>query len=323
LDREDSSSKEPAARSLELALVRLLLVANVNAQTVTPRKVSVIERALSSEFKVELVHTERGGHGIDVARRGIQEGFDLIVAMGGDGTVNEVANGLAGSRVPMGIIPGGGTNVLARSLGIPTDPIEATGHLLAHRDRQPRRVPLGRAGERYFTFSCGVGLDGAIVRRVERRQLLKKTVGESYYIWTALSTLLFRYDRRSPRIRLRWGPDLAMTHEAVFLAICQKTSPYTYLGNRPMRICPQADLDLGLDLLAIDSMRTLFVFRTAARTLGAARHTGSRHVVYLHDQPRIGIECDGPMPVQADGEYVGERDALILEAVPDSLSLLY
>ena len=306
-----------------MAGVRLLLIVNVNAQTVTPRKVSVIERALSSEFKVELVRTERRGHGIDVALRALQEGFDLVVAMGGDGTVNEVANGLAGSDVPMGIIPGGGTNVLARSLGIPTDPVEATGLLLARRERAPRRVPLGRADDRYFTFSCGVGLDGAIVRRVEQRQLLKKTAGQGFFVWTAFSTLFFRYDRRKPHIELRWGPNLEGHRQGLFLAICQKTSPYTYLGNRPMRVCPEADLDLGLDLLAADSMRTGFVLRTAARTLGRARHTRSRHVLYLHDQPKIEILCDRPMPVQADGEYVGERESLTLESVPDCLSLLY
>jgi diacylglycerol kinase family enzyme len=306
-----------------MAVVRLLLIVNVNAQTVTPRKVSVIERALSSEFKVELVRTERRGHAIDLAKDAVREGFDLVVAMGGDGTVNEAANGLAGSHVPMGIIPGGGTNVLARSLGIPTDPVEATGLLLARRDRVPRRVPLGRANDRYFMFSCGVGLDGAIVRRVERRQHLKKTVGQSYYVWTALSTLFFRYDRRKPHIDLRWGPNLEEHRGGFFLAICQKTTPYTYLGNRPMRVCPEADLDLALDLVAATSMRTLFILRTALRTLGAARHTRSRHVLSLHDQPKIEITCDRPMPVQADGEYVGERESLTLEAVPDSLSLLY
>lgn len=306
-----------------MAAVRLLLIVNVNAQTVTPRKVSVIERALSSEFKVDLVRTERRGHGIEVARRAVQEGFDLVVALGGDGTVNEIANGLAGSHVPLGIIPGGGTNVLARSLGIPIDPVEATGLLLARRDRAPRRVPLGRAGDRYFTFSCGVGLDGAIVRRVEQRQLLKKTGGQGFYVWTALSTLLLRYDRRRPHIELRWGPDLAEHRRGLFLAMCQKSSPYTYLGTRPMRVCPNADLDVGLDVLAVNSMKTLFILRMAARTLGSGRHTRNRHVLYLHDQPRIEIVCDRPMPVQADGEYVGEKDRLTLESVPDCLSLLY
>jgi diacylglycerol kinase family enzyme len=306
-----------------MVAVRLRLIANVTAQTVTPRKVSVIERALSSEFKVDLFRTERRGHAIEVARGAVQEGFDLVVAMGGDGTVNETANGLAGSRVPMGIIPGGGTNVLARSLGIPTDPVEATGLLLAHRERPPRRVALGRADDRYFTFSCGVGLDGDIVKRVEERQLLKRTAGQGFYVWTAFSTLFLRYDRRRPHIELRWGPNLSEHREGLFLAVCQKTSPYTYLGNRPMRLCPEADLDLGLDLLAVTSMRTFFVLKTVARTLGAARHGRSRHVLSLHDQPKVEILCDRPMPVQADGEYVGDRGGLTLEAVPDCLSLLY
>lgn len=239
--------------------VRLLLIANVRASTVTPRKVSVIERALASAYDVELVRTKRAGHAVHLARGAGHEGFDLVVAMGGDGTVNEVANGLAGTTVPMGIIPGGGANVLARSLGIPEDPVEATGLLLANRDRPPRRIALGRADGRYFACSAGVGLDGEIVRRVERRQRMKRTVGQGWFVWTAISTFLLRYDRRHPHVRLRWGKDLEHHRDGLFLAIAQKCDPYTYLGARPMRLCPEADLDGGLDIFAISSMRSGFV----------------------------------------------------------------
>ncbi|MDQ3991604.1 MAG: diacylglycerol kinase family lipid kinase [Actinomycetota bacterium] len=300
--------------------MRLLLVANANATIVTPHMTSVIEHALASEFDVDLVATKRGGHAMHLAQGAEHGGYDLVVAFGGDGTVNEVANGLAGTKLPMAIIPGGGTNVLARSLGISPDPIEATGQLLANRRKDPRRVTLGRADGRHFTFTCGMGFDGAIVRRVERRQGLKKAGGGGYYAWSALAVLL-RYGRR-PAVTVRWGPDLAEAREGLFLAITQNARPYTYLGEREMHLCPDADIDAGIDCLAVASMRVSFLLRTVVRAFGSARHARSKHVLALHDQDRIEIAADRPLPVQMDGEYLGDRDYLLVEAVPDALSIL-
>jgi diacylglycerol kinase family enzyme len=303
--------------------VRLLVIVNVNAQSVTPWTVDVIERALSSEFKVELVRTKRKEHAMHLARGGVHEGVDAVVSFGGDGTANEVANGLAGTDVPMAIIPGGGTNVLARSLGIPKDPVEATWYLIAHRQNEPRRVSLGRAEGRYFTFGCGVGLDGAIVRDVERRQMLKKGLGHPYYVWSALRILYAGVDRRRPVIELRWGPNLEHRRDGLYLAISQKTGPFTYLGNREMHVCPAAGFDRGLDCFALDTLRTPTILRIVAQTFGSHRHVRNRHALYLQDQPRIEVVCRQPLPVQMDGEYLGDRERLTLESVPDALSLLY
>jgi diacylglycerol kinase family enzyme len=302
--------------------VRLLLIANATAQQVTPWKVTIIESALASAFDVDVVLTKRGGHATHLARGAAHEGVGLVVALGGDGTVNEVVNGLAGTSVPMAILPGGGINVLARSLGVPADPIEATAHLLRNRDRPPRRVPLGRADDRYFTFSCGIGLDGAIVQQVERRRALKRAGRSGYYAWTALRVFFGRYGRRRPKVHVRWGPGLERERDGLFLAVAQKSDPFTYLGSRPMRLCPKADLDGGLDLLGVDNLRVGFVLRLIASAFGSGRHVRNRHVLYLHDQRRIEVTCDQPLPVQADGEYVGDRDRVLLEMVPDALSLL-
>lgn len=301
--------------------MRLLLVANANATTVTKRTIEVIERALGSEFKVDLEQTKRGGHATHLARGAVHEGYDVVAALGGDGTVNEIANGLAGSDVPLAIIPGGQTNVLARSLGIPNDPIEATAHLLNDLGRPPRRVNLGRANDRYFTFTCGMGFDGGIVRQIERRARLKRTVGHGYYVWTAVRLAIFS-DRRN-RVHLRWGPDLEHRRDRLSLAISQKSRPFTYLGNREMHICPDADLDLGLDCFATDSFRFLYLLRAAVQTFTSKRHVRNRHAVYLHDQQRIEITSDRPLPVQMDGEYLGKHTRVHLESVPDALSLLY
>jgi diacylglycerol kinase family enzyme len=303
--------------------MRLLVIVNVNAQSVTPWTVDVIERALASEFKVDVVRTKRKEHAMHLARGAVHEGFDAVASFGGDGTVNEVANGLAGSSVPLAIIPGGGTNVLARSLGIPRDPIEATWYLIAHRDRPPRRVSLGRVEDRYFTFACGVGLDGAIVRDVERRQMLKKGLGHPYYVWSALRIFFGGIDRRRPVIGLRWGPNLEHHRDGLYLAIAQKTRPFTYLGNRELHICPEADFDRGLDCFAVDTMRTDTILRIVAGIFGSHRHVRNRHALYLRDEPRIEVTCAQPLPVQMDGEYIGDRQHIVLESVPDALSLLY
>jgi diacylglycerol kinase family enzyme len=303
--------------------VRLLVIVNVNAQAVTPWTVEVIERALASEFKVDLVRTKRKEHAMHVARSAVHEGFDAVASFGGDGTVNEVANGLAGSDVPMALIPGGGTNVLARSLGIPKDPVEATWYLIANRDNEPRRVSLGRADDRYFTFGCGVGLDGAIVRDVERRQALKKGLGHPYYVWSGLRIFAAGIGRQRPVITMRWGAELEHSRDGLYLAICQKTRPFTYLGNRELHVCPRASFDRGVDCFAVDTMRSDVILRIAAQTLSSHRHVRNRHALYLEDQPKIDVTCEQPLPVQMDGEYLGERTHVTIESVPDALSLLY
>jgi diacylglycerol kinase family enzyme len=305
------------------ARVRLLLIVNVKAQSVTPWTVEVIERALSSEFKVDLVRTKRQEHAMHLARGAAHEGIDLVVSFGGDGTVNEVANGLAGTETPMAVIPGGGTNVLARSLGIPRDPVQATWYLIANRRNPPHRVPLGRADGRYFTFACGVGLDGAIVRDVERRQLLKKTGRQGFYLWSGLRIFFGGIDRKRAPIHLRWGANLEHRRDGLFLAICQKTRPLTYLGNREIDVSPGARLEKGLDCMALDTLRTTTVLRVLGQIFGSKRHIRNPHVLYLHDQTQIEVRCDFPMPVQMDGEFIGDRTQLLLESVPDALSLLY
>lgn len=302
--------------------MRALLIVNTAAATVTPRAVSVIERALASEAKVEMLLTKRQGHASYLAKGAVHEGVDLVVVLGGDGTVNEVANGLAGSEIPLGIIPGGGTNVLARSLGIPRDPIDATAHLLSNLRTPPRRIPLGRAEGRHFTFACGMGFDGAIVREVERRQLRKKAVGQGYYIWSGVRLFFGGVDRRNPSVTLRWGPNLEHRRDGLFLALCQKNDPFTYLGTRPLRVCPDVRLERGIDCLALDRFSTPFVLRIVSEMFGSGRHIRNRHVVYLRDQERVEVTSQEPLPVQMDGEYLGERRRLLVELVPDALSLI-
>jgi diacylglycerol kinase family enzyme len=301
---------------------RLLLISNANAHTVTPYRLEVIAAALSAQFSLELVETKSRGHATETARQAVEDGVDLVVALGGDGTVNEVANGLVGSDVPIGVLPGGMANVFARSLGIPPDPIEATGLLLERVDSLPRRVPLGRIDGRYFVANCGVGLDAAIVRAVERRQRTKRHIGDLFFVWTGLRVYLFGYGRRKPHLEMSWGPGLQERREDLFLAIFQNVSPYTYLGERPMRVCPEADMDGGLDGFAVSTMRIRTILPTALKAFRAHPKLRGRRILYVKDQPAFLVKCDRPMPLQMDGEYIGEREEVLIESIPNALSVL-
>jgi diacylglycerol kinase family enzyme len=301
---------------------RLLLISNANAHTVTPYKREVISAALSAQFTLEQVGTKSPGHATEVARQAVEDGVDLVVALGGDGTVNEVANGLAGTKVPLGILPGGMANVFARSLGIPPDPVEATGLLLKRADSLPRRVSLGRVGDRYFVANCGVGLDAAIVRAVERRQRAKRRGGNLFFVWTGLRVFFFGYGRRKPHIELSWGPDLQEHRDGLFLAIFQNVSPYTYLGERAMSLSPEANIDEGIDGFALSTLRVRTILPTALKALRPSPRMRGRRLLTVRDQPRFLVKSDRPMPVQMDGEFIGEHQDVVVEAVPNTLSVL-
>jgi len=251
---------------------RLLLVSNTNAHRVTAYGRDVIARALAAEFKLDEVQTARPGDAIDLAREAALDGIDVVAALGGDGTVNEVANGLVGSDAALAIVPAGMANVFARSLGIPADPVEATGWLLEHARDAPRQVSLGRAGDRYFLVSCGVGFDAAIVREVERNPRAKRRAGDFFFLWTGVRLFVAGYDRKRPQLDLAWGPDLEHRVDEVFLAIVQNLDPYTYFGRRPMRVCRDVRLDGGLDVLALDSFATRHVLPVAVSSFVRARH---------------------------------------------------
>lgn len=301
---------------------RLLLISNAQAHRVTTYQREVIAHALAAEFKVEETQTSGQGHAIDVAREAAADGIEVVAAMGGDGTVNEVANGLAGTDSSLAIIPAGLANVFARSLGLPNDPVEATGWLLENRDRPPRSVPLGRVDDRYFTVSCGVGFDAAVVREVERRQRAKQRGGDWFFVWTGLRVFFRAFDRRRPRVHLSWGPGPGERRDGLFLAIVQNTSPYTFLKQRELRLCPDASLDDRLDCIALDSLKVRVAIRVVLSAFGSGRHVRRRHVTYVKAEPQFRISCDELLPVQVDGEFIGEHAELTVQSVPRALNVL-
>src|ERR1700760_2249684 len=238
--RMSTASSDPLARleamlDLEQADVpsrRMLVIVNPYATTVSDRLKNLVVYALRGRYDVHAVDTEARDHATELCREAASEGYDVVVAFGGDGTVNEAANGLVGSRTPLSCLPGGRTNVYCRMLGIPTDVVDATEHLLMLAgDWRTRQVDLGRVDERFFLFSAGVGLDASVVERVDSRPRLKARLGEYYYAWVAASTFRRRYLVRPPRLAAELGSHNgdgdAPCLEGVTVII-QNGSPYTY-----------------------------------------------------------------------------------------------
>jgi diacylglycerol kinase family enzyme len=212
--------------------------------------------------------------------------------------------------------------VFARTLGLPNDPIEATGALLAALDRGSiRRVGLGSVNGRYFLFHVGMGFDAAVVKQVERRSSLKRYAGHPLFVYAGFATWFRHYDTKRPRMAIHY-PDGHVVDDS-YLTLCLNTNPYTFLGNRPLNVAPDATLDRGLAVLAL---RTLS-FGTTLAIIGSALGKGERarrhpKTDYQHDQTSLRIEGYGPFPYQVDGDYLGEVEHLEIRHEPDVLLLV-
>jgi diacylglycerol kinase family enzyme len=304
--------------------MRALLVANPRATATTPRGRDVLARALESELKVEVAETAYRGHGIELARQARQDGVDVVVSLGGDGTVNEVVNGLladgVGADVPvLAAVPSGSTNVFTRALGLSRDPVEATSEILdALRVGRSRRIGLGRADGRWFTFCAGVGIDAEVVAHIEQRRTNGDQVSGDTYVRTTLLHWAAGGGRRHPTLTVHRDGGEPIEH--VFTVLVANTAPWSYLGSHPINPCPQASFDTGLDLLALRRFNPVALARLFHQMLtGGPQPPGNR---YLPDQSRARITAEQPLSVQVDGDYIGERAGLALEAVPEALRVI-
>jgi diacylglycerol kinase family enzyme len=285
---------------------RMLVIVNPYATTVSDRLKNLVVYALRGRYDVHAVDTEARGHATELCREAAQEGYDVVVAFGGDGTVNEAANGLVGSDTPLCCLPGGRTNVYCRMLGIPTDVVDATEHLLglAH-DWQPRRVDVGKVNDRYFLFSAGVGLDASVVERVDAHPRLKARVGEYYYAWTATHTVHRHYMVHPPRLEADLGDE---TVPGV-TAIVQNAAPYTYFGNRPVHMGEGATLDSG-DLAGVVLQRAwpidipTITWRALSKRARLVRHRQVHGFTGLGSL-RVRSADERDLPLQVDGDYIG------------------
>lgn len=299
---------------------RVLLISNARAGSVSARTKEVIIKALSADFKLEVADTEARGHATDLARDAVEHGYDAVLAFGGDGTINEVAQDLVETDIALGILPGGSTNVMARSLGIPTDPVEATAFAASHlRSDTRRRINVGRLGARYFLFSAGMGLDASVVKRVEADPLGKKSNAEWTFLKNALAAGFTEYRGADPAVTLEVG---SSPPEKVLFAIVCNARPFTYFGRFPVDACPGASLDKGLDVLAMTAVRTLTIPRIAWSVFVSRSHIRWKKSRYHADVTSASVRATRPLPVQVDGDYLGDLDRAVIRLVPNALDLL-
>lgn len=307
---------------------RLLIIVNPYASTVSGRLRRLVVAALRGVYIVDAVDTERRDHATELCREAAQEGYDAVVAFGGDGTVNEAANGLVGTRTPLTCLPGGRANVYCRMLGIPADVIDATEHLLAlARGWRTRQVDLGCVGGRYFLFSAGVGLDANVVARVDSRPRLKARLGEYYYAWVATTTFGRRYLLRPPRLAAELGSRQgAQAPVEGVTVLVQNASPYTFFGNRGVEMAHGASLSSG-DLAGLVLKRTnpLDIPSIAWRALWPrAQVSGHRQVEPFSAETHVRVRSldHRPLPVQVDGDYLGHAAEHSFTVLPQALTVL-
>ncbi len=300
----------------------MLLLVNSSASSVTARARVVIGKALSADHDVALAETSRRGHATRLARGAAADGVEVVVVLGGDGTLNEAANGLAGTGCALAPLPGGSTNVFARTLGLPNDPIEATSDLLDALARgSVRPVGLGSVNGRYFLFHVGLGFDAAVVAQVERRPGAKRYLGHPLFIYSAFSTWFRHYDRTRPRFSVAHADGTVV--DDVSFALVLNANPYTYLGNRPLDVAPTATLDRGLVAVCVRTMRFDAIVRLAAKALRGGGGLGRlRFVDERSDLASLTVTGHGPFPYQVDGDHLGDTERLVFRHQPDALCLV-
>lgn len=304
--------------------MQALVITNPRATAVTSRERSVLARALRSAVDLEIAETSHRGHAAALACHAMREGVDLVVALGGDGTVNEVVQGLLTDGVHpdvplLGVVPAGSTNVFARALEIPNDALDATAALLESLEAGRRRsIGLGKADDRWFTFAAGLGLDAAVVAAVERRRSRGRRSTPGLYVRLALREFA-HLSRRQPPLHLT--RDDGDPIDGLHLAVVTNTSPWTYFGSRPLTPTPHASFDTGLDVYARRSMGVVGLTRGFAQIARPGTHPRGRSVTVLHDMTRFTLTADYPLPFQVDGDYLGERSKVEFSAHPDAISV--
>jgi diacylglycerol kinase family enzyme len=325
---ETPDAFEPAATP---AKKRMLIIVNPYATTVSNNLRHLVVHALEGRYEVDAVDTEARSHATELCREAAHEGYDVVVAFGGDGTVNEAANGLIGSPTPLTCLPGGATNVFCKMLGIPGELVDATEHLLAMADDwRPRKVDIGVVNGHYFTFSSGLGIDASVVERVDSNPALKARYGPYYFTWAAIGTFTRRYMLHPPRltVEVEMGTDGESVQTLLdgVTAVVQNGSPFTYFQNRPIEIAEDATLDCGtLSGCVLHRARPIdmpfIAWRAFSRRARLARH---RHITPFAGVTELTVRsADGkPLPLQVDGDYLGEVEEARYSIVPEAFSVV-
>lgn len=314
----------PGHPSLPGAVLKVLLIVNPSASGVTARNRVVIQNAFAAAHHLDVAETNRRGHATRLAQGATAAGVELVITLGGDGTVNEVANGLARTDVAMGVLPGGSTNVFARTLGLTNEPVAAANELLNSLDRGPdvlRKIGLGNVNGRFFCFHVGMGYDAAVVAEVEKRGTLKRWLGHPLFITAAVSTWARGYDRSAPAFCVDIGGGELPT-DGLF-AIVMNTDPYTYLGPRPLSLIPELTLDDPLGLVNLRGLTLSGTLRAVVAALRGGRRLERLGHVDIHTGLQsITVRGHRPFPWQVDGDHLGDTELLNFRFEPECLTLV-
>jgi diacylglycerol kinase family enzyme len=300
---------------------RLLLITNPYASTVSDRLKRLVVHALAGRYDVEAVDTQRPNHATELCREAAAEGYDAVVSFGGDGTVNECANGLIGSPTPLTCLPGGATNVLGKMLGIPGDIVDATEQLLGAADRwRVDRADLGEVNGRYFTFCAGLGVDAALVKEVDSRPHLKHRYGPWYFMYRAFHIAVRDYLWRPPRFEMTSGGVTV----AGMTAIVQNGDPYTYFGDHPLPVAKGVSLHSAtLSGVVLRRARVTDVPAIAYRLLAPnADMLDHRQIEPLPPAHEIVMHAPVPVPLQVDGDYIGDVEQAVFRVHPGALRVV-
>ncbi|WP_092196254.1 diacylglycerol/lipid kinase family protein [Blastococcus tunisiensis] len=339
--------------------MRALVVVNPAATTTSAKMRDVLVGALASELKLDIVETAHRGHARELGREAVADGMDVVVSVGGDGTVNEVVNGLLtdgpAPHLPvLAVVPGGSTNVFSRALGRSRDPVEATAEILASlRAGRTRLVSLGTASAtgtstapvsgvrpehaaavatadagahqdwtdpRWFVFTAGLGFDAEVLARVEARRAAGRRSTGALYVKEATTAFLVGRERRRPAVTLQLPGHPDL--EELFLCLVSNVSPWTYLGARPVNPSPEASFDTGLDVFALGRMGPLRMLHTLRQALSREPDARGRGVHRWHDLEELSLTAVRPQGWQVDGDHLGTAIGLRLRHVPGALRVV-
>lgn len=315
-------------------LVRAVLIVNPNATSTTPAGRDLVAHALESRTELVVTQTDHRGHATEIAEAAKRDGTDVIIVHGGDGTVNEVVNGLLGTPGPdrpapetlpaVAVVPGGSANVFARALGISPDPIAATNQLIdllgAHRRGGPwRRIGLMDCVERWAVFTAGMGVDGDVVAAVEAQRARGRKVTAGRYIRIAVREMLGSA-RDEPLLTVRL-PDRDPI-SGVHFAFVSNASPWTYANTRPVWTNPDTTFENGLGIFAVTSMNIVANLLVVRRMLATDATIKGKHLIREDDVAWVRITSAGPIACQVDGDFLGMRDDMTFTAVPEALAVV-
>lgn len=312
--------------------MRAVLIVNPNATSTTAATRDLLTYALQSRVALTVQHTDHRGHAVEITDAASDDDVDVIIIHGGDGTVNEVVNGLLGEpgpnvarrRCAVAVVPGGAANVFARALGISPDPIVATNQLIDLLDEHQRGAPYRRiglmdCGQRWGVFTAGMGVDGAVVAAVEKQRAKGRTVTAGRYIRVAVREILARA-RQEPALRLEVAGEAEVAD--VHMALVSNASPWTYVNSRPVWTNPDTTFDTGLGIFATTSMGVWSNAMLARRMLSRRHRITGRHLIRHDDVPWVRITAAEPTASQIDGDFVGMHTEMVFRAVPDVLDVM-